>query len=108
MLPSCEEGENEGSRAKHSYNEKKRKKVEFATESNSKGDEPDDNKQMMQMRMIKAVGMKAMKEQVGAARNIRRKHKLLGSVVFLLLIMNTNQSDGRSHYELSSYRKIWW
>jgi hypothetical protein len=50
MLPFCEENENAGSRghgkqfAKHSYNQKKRKEVKFATESNSKGDEPDDNK----------------------------------------------------------------
>ena len=50
MLPSCEEGENEGSRghgnwfAKRSYNEKKGKEVKFATESDSKGDKPDDNK----------------------------------------------------------------
>ena len=49
MLPSCEEGENEGSRghgnwfAKRSYNKKKGKEVKFATESHGKGDEPDDN-----------------------------------------------------------------
>ena len=50
MLPSCEEGENEGSRGcgneftKHSYNKKKGKEVKFATESDSEGDELDDNK----------------------------------------------------------------
>ena len=49
MLPSCEEGENEGSRGcgnqlvKHSYNKKKGKEVKFATESDGEGDKPDDN-----------------------------------------------------------------
>ena len=114
MLPSCEEGENKGSRghgnrfAKHSYNKKKGKEVKFATESDSKGDEPDNNKADDTDENDITVGMKVMKEQVGAAGNIRRKYKLLGSVVFPLLIMNTDQSDGRSCYKLCSYRKVWW
>ena len=87
---------------------KKGKEVKFATESNSKGDKLDDNEADDMDKDDKSSGNEGMKEQVGAARDIRRKHKLLGSVVFPLLIINTDQSDGRSRYELSSYRKVWW
>jgi hypothetical protein len=47
MLPSCEEGENEGSRergkrsAMHSYNKRKGKEVRFAAESESEADQGD-------------------------------------------------------------------
>jgi hypothetical protein len=50
MLPTCEEGENEGSRgrgkwfAKRSYNKKKKKEVKLAIENDSEKVKPDDNK----------------------------------------------------------------
>ena len=78
--------------------------MKFATESDSKADKPDDNKADDADEDDEGSGNEGDK----GISSIRRTYKLLGSVIFLLLIMNTDQSDDRSHYKLSSYRKVWW